>query len=153
MYPQAVGLILFTDGCPYHDNKHTSVRLDLLALFFELDLDTMVVMRILPTQSWASLVEKVMSVLNLGLQGIALARCEMKNDEHEKVFKECNGMSSTRKSAEAFIVAIDANEKRATGDIEVTGLPATRAEQVSLLATEEEATSDADAENYHCPPT
>jgi len=36
MYPQAVGLILFTDGGPDHNNKHTSVRLGLLAFFWNL---------------------------------------------------------------------------------------------------------------------
>ena len=73
MYPSADALILFTDGGPDHNNKHISVRLGLLALFSELDLDTMVGMRTAPTQSWANPVERVMSVLNLGLQGVALA--------------------------------------------------------------------------------
>ena len=73
-------MIIYTDGGPDHNNKHTSVRLGLLALFLDLDLDTMVVMRTAPTQSWANPVERVMSVLNLGLQGVALVRCEMEKD-------------------------------------------------------------------------
>ena len=77
MYLNAVAMIIYTDGGPDHNNKHTSVRLGLLALFLDLDLDTMVVMRTAPTQSWANPVERVMSALNLGLQGVALARCEM----------------------------------------------------------------------------
>ncbi len=82
-YLSASTLILFTDGGPDHNNKHTSVRLGLLALFLELDMDTMVVMRTAPTQSWASPVERVMSVLNLGLHGVTLAREEMV-EEYEK---------------------------------------------------------------------
>jgi hypothetical protein len=41
-----------------------------------------------------------MSVLNLGLQGVALARKEMDDEEYEKEFKSCNGMSAVRKVAE-----------------------------------------------------
>jgi len=45
-----------------------------MALFFKIDLDTVVVMRKAPTQRWGNSVERVMSVLNLGMQGVALAR-------------------------------------------------------------------------------
>ncbi len=73
-------MIIYTDGGPDHNNKHTSVRLGLLALFLDMDLDTMVVMRTAPTQSWANPVQRVMSVLNLGLQGVALAKFEIEKD-------------------------------------------------------------------------
>ena len=56
---------------------HHLYRLGLLALFLELDLDTMVVMRTAPTQSWGNPVERVMPVLHLGLQGVSLAREQM----------------------------------------------------------------------------
>ena len=101
MFPSAVAIILFTDGGPDHNCKHTSVRLGLLALFLELDLDTMVVMRTAPTQSWANPVERVMSVLNLGLQGVALAR-DVMDEEYEQEFKKCNGMSAVRNFAKEF---------------------------------------------------
>ena len=61
------------------DGAHIS---GLLALFLELVLDTMVVMRTAPTHSWANPVERVMSVLNLGLQGVALSR-EVMDEEFE----------------------------------------------------------------------
>jgi hypothetical protein len=83
--------------------KHISGRLGLLALFLELDLGTIVVMRTAPTQSWGNLVERVMSILNLGMQGVALARQEME-EVYEKDFKKCNGMSLVRKVAEAHDV-------------------------------------------------
>ena len=82
-------MIVYTDGGPVHNSKHTSVTLGLLASFLELDLDTMVVMRTTPTQSWANPVERLMSILKLGLQGVALARQEMP-EEYEKIFKKCN---------------------------------------------------------------
>ena len=74
-----------------------------MALFLELDLETMVVMRTAPTQNWGNPVEWVMSVLNLGLQGVALAKQEMA-EVYEKDFKKCNGMSLVRKVAEAYDV-------------------------------------------------
>ena len=125
MYPEAVPVIMYTDGGPDHNCKHMSVRLGLLALFLELDLDTMVVMRTAPTQSWGNPVERVMSVLNLGLQGVALAREEM-SDEMEKIFKKCNGMGEVRSAAKAherevveppLVVDEDAHE---TGTLDAT---------------------------------
>jgi hypothetical protein len=100
MFPNTAAIVLYTDGGPDHNCKHISVRLGLLALFLELDLDTMVVMRTAPTQSWGNPVERVMSVLNLGLQGVALAREEMIEEVYEKQMKRCNGMSAVRKVAE-----------------------------------------------------
>ena len=73
-----------------------------MALFLELDLDIMVVMRTAPTQSRGNLVERVMSVLNLGLQGVALTREVSSDDEMEKDIKKCSGMSGIRKAAEAY---------------------------------------------------
>ena len=99
MYPSAAAMIVFTDSGPAdHNCKLTSVRLGLLALFIELDLDTMVVMRTTPTLSWANPVESIMSALNIGLQGVALARQEMA-EEYETEFKKCNGMSAVRNAA------------------------------------------------------
>ena len=100
IFPNTAAVVMYTDGGPGHNCKHMSVRLGLLALFLELDLDTMAVMRTALTQSWGNPVERVMSVLNLGLQGVALARKEMGDEEYEKEFKSCNGMSAVRKVAE-----------------------------------------------------
>jgi hypothetical protein len=79
-YSNALAVIMYTDGGSDHNCKHTSVRLGLLALFWELDLDTMVVMCTASTQSWGNPVERVLSVLNLGLQGVALARDELEDE-------------------------------------------------------------------------
>ncbi len=84
--------------------KHTSVRLGILALFLELDLDTMVAMRTAPTQNWGNQVERVMPVLNLSMQGVTLAKQEMATEVFEKDFNNYNIMSSVRKVAEAHHV-------------------------------------------------
>lgn len=71
MNPNAVDVIVYTDGVPDHNCKqYMSVRLGFLALFLELDMDTMVVMRTAPTtQSWSKPVKsRIMSVLNFCLQ-------------------------------------------------------------------------------------
>jgi hypothetical protein len=60
-----------------------------------------------------------MSVLNLGLQGVALAREEMIEETYEKLFKKCNGMSAVRKLEETYeqVAGIDAlTEWCAKGD-------------------------------------
>ena len=43
VFPKAAALVMYTDGGPDHNCRHTSVRLGLLALFLELELNTMVV--------------------------------------------------------------------------------------------------------------
>ncbi len=118
-FPNTTAVVLYTDGGPDHNCKHISVRLGLLALFLELDLDTMVVMRTAPTQSWGNPVERVMSVLNLGLQGVALAREELIEENYEKEMKRCNGMSAVRKVAETHEEVVEMDlvaEECAEGD-------------------------------------
>jgi hypothetical protein len=85
-------------GDPDHNCKHDFMRLGFLPSFLELDLDIMLVMRITSTHSWDNLVKKVTSILNLGLQKVAIARHKM--PEYEKTFKKCNGMSAMRLFAE-----------------------------------------------------
>jgi hypothetical protein len=110
VFPNTAAVVVYTDRGPDHNCKHTSVRLGLLALFLELNLDNMVVMRTAPTQSWCNPEERVMSVLNLGLQRVALAREEMIEETCEKLSKKCNGISAVRKVAEAYeqVIGIDA---------------------------------------------
>ena len=43
-----------------------------------------------------------MSVLNLGLQGVALAREEM-DEEYETEFKKCSGMNVVRLVAKEYV--------------------------------------------------
>lgn len=67
-------LVIKTDGGPDRNNKRIAVQLAFLALALEMDLDCCVLVRTTPGQSYVNPVERVMSVLNLGLYGVALER-------------------------------------------------------------------------------
>jgi hypothetical protein len=149
-YSDAVAVIMYTDGGPDHNCKHMSVRLGLLALFLELDLDTMVVMRTAPTQSWGNPVERVMSVLNLGLQGVALAREELGDDVYEKEFKKCNGMNDVRNVSHAYELIED--PKGGERETQSQPLPNQQDEELNMLLQEEEEHQHRlEEEEHQCP--
>jgi hypothetical protein len=91
-------LLMFTDGGPDHNCKHLSVQTALLAMFLLGGMDTMVVLRTAPQQSWTNPAERIMSILNLGLQGCSLARTAM-DEKFEVTMRKCNGMSAIRRAA------------------------------------------------------
>ncbi len=64
-----------------------SVKLSMIALFIELDLDALVALRTAPSNSWANPVERIMSIVNIGLQGIGVMR-KKGSDDFEKVICE-----------------------------------------------------------------
>lgn len=66
-----------------------SVKLSMIALFLELDLDVLIALRTAPSNSWANPVERVMSIVNLGLQGVGLMRSK-RDDDFEKAICELN---------------------------------------------------------------
>ena len=70
-------LFLYTDGGPDHRLTYLSVQLSLIALFLKLDLDFLCVCRTAPFHSWRNPVERIMSLLNLGMQSVGLMRKEM----------------------------------------------------------------------------
>ncbi len=74
------------------------VQLFLICLFLKLDLDYLCAGRTAPYHSWRNSVERIMSILNLGLQCVGLARAKMP-DEFEKEVAKCNNMSQLRKIA------------------------------------------------------
>ena len=49
----------------------------MISAFLILNLDMLIILRCAPGQSWLSPVERVMSVLQIGLQNTALARDKM----------------------------------------------------------------------------
>ena len=89
-------LFIFSDGGPDHRLTYFSVRLSLICLFLKLDLDYLCAGRMAPYHSWRNPVERIMSVLNLGLQCVGLARDRM-SDEFEKEATKCNSLSELRK--------------------------------------------------------
>lgn len=92
-------LFLFTNGGPDHRATFDTVKLSLLVLFIQLDLDMLVALRTAPHHSWVNPAEGCMSILNLALQHVALAREKM-TDEFEKALKNKSSLSAVRKNAE-----------------------------------------------------
>ena len=73
---QTVGIML-TDGGPEHNIVFTSVQIALILLWQLVKFDTLVVCRSCPQNSWSNEVERVMSVLNLGLYSMCFSRSRM----------------------------------------------------------------------------
>jgi hypothetical protein len=90
-------LIVRTDGGPDRNNLFASVQLASLALARELNVQLLVSMRTAPGQSFTNQVERTMSTLNLGLQGLSLARNAMPV-ETERLVKNANSMKAVRKA-------------------------------------------------------
>ena len=70
-------LLLYTDGGPDHNVKFVTVWFSLILLFLSCDLDLLIAARTCPQQSWRNCVEKIMSILNLALYGVALVRDQL----------------------------------------------------------------------------
>lgn len=67
-------LCIYTDGGPDHRNTYLSVQLSLICLFQSLDLDMLVAARTAPQNSYRNPVERIRSVINIGLQAVGLMR-------------------------------------------------------------------------------
>ena len=88
-------LFLYSDGGPDHRLTYVSVQLSLICLFLKLDLDYICACRTAPYHSYKNPVERIMSVLNLGLQCVGLARAQM-SDSFEREVAKCNTLSELR---------------------------------------------------------
>ena len=64
------------DGGPDHRLTYASVQQSLLALFIQLNLDFLCAVRTPPHNSWKNPAERIMSILNLALQGVGIARAK-----------------------------------------------------------------------------
>ena len=73
---QTVGILL-TDGGPEHNLNFVSVQIALILLWRMVEFDVLVVCRSCPQNSWTNEVERVMSVLNLGLYSMCFSRLKM----------------------------------------------------------------------------
>ena len=91
-------LMMYTDGGPDHRTTYGAVKLSLIVLFKLLDLDILIAARTAPGHSWANPAERIMSLLNLAYQNIAVHRSEM-NSHYEQCLKSCGSMSDIRKKA------------------------------------------------------
>ena len=92
-------LFMYSDGGPDHRVNYISVKIALIALFQKLDLDYLCAVRTAPYHSYRNPVERIMSIINIGLQAIALARRVM-SQEVEAEAEKCNSMKALRAVAE-----------------------------------------------------
>lgn len=88
-------LFLYSDGGPDHRLTYISVKLSLICLFLKLDLDYLCAGRTAPYHSWKNPVERIMAIINLGLQCVGLARAEMPQEFEDEVAK-CNNLTNLR---------------------------------------------------------
>ncbi|WAQ99742.1 hypothetical protein MAR_024115 [Mya arenaria] len=70
-------LFRYTDGGPDHRTTYKSVKMACLLEFISLDFDMLVCVRTAPNQTYNNPAERIMSLLNLGLQNVALSRSSM----------------------------------------------------------------------------
>ncbi|XP_056008509.1 uncharacterized protein LOC130051170 [Ostrea edulis] len=91
-------LCLMTDGGPDHRVTFETVKLSLVQLFIQLDLDMLIALRTAPNHSWMNPAERCMSVLNLALQHVALARKDM-DPVFENSVKHKSTLSAVRNLA------------------------------------------------------
>jgi hypothetical protein len=121
-------LFVYTDGGPDHRLTFGAVKLPLIVLFKVLDLDVVIAGRTAPGHSWANPAERIMSLLNIAYQNVALSREEM-SSHNEQIVKSCNTMSDLRKKAEK-----EPNIKEAwTNSLsEMVGLLNSRTERIRL---------------------
>ena len=89
-------LFLYTDGGPDHNLMYLSVQISLICLFSQLDLDFLCASRTAPYHSWHNPVERVMAILNLGLQYVSLAHTEIP-EEYKSEVRKCNTLGELRK--------------------------------------------------------
>jgi len=92
-------LLLYTDGEPDHRNTFGSVQIALICLFLQGNFDFLASVRTAPYHSWMNPAERVMSILNLTLQGVSLQRYFM-DDILENIFNGKNTLKEIRKAAQ-----------------------------------------------------
>ena len=86
-------LFLITDGGPEHNVTFHSVKIPLMVIFKELNLESLVAIRTAPGHSYLNIVERIMSILNIGFQNVDLERSEVPSDEE---IKKCKSLSDLR---------------------------------------------------------
>ena len=84
-------LFMYTDGGPDHRLTYISTQISLLCLFKKLDLDFLCAARTAPYHSWHNPVERIMSVINLGLQSVGIARAAV-DPAIESEIAKCNSV-------------------------------------------------------------
>lgn len=92
-------LFVYSDGGPDHRLTYLSVQLSLISIYLKLDLDFLCAARTAPFHSWRNPAERMMSIVNLGLQCVGMMRGQM-SPENEAAIAHCNNMSQIRLAGE-----------------------------------------------------
>ena len=90
MIPKKSSACIQIDGGPDHRTTCYSVKMALICLFLAMGKDMVLAVRTPPYHSWKDPAERIMSILNIALQGIGLVRNEM-TEEIENEFLKCSG--------------------------------------------------------------
>ena len=85
-------LMKYTDGRTDQRNTLESVKVASICLFQELNLDFKIAARCAPGHSYMNPAERIMSILNFGMQNVA--PCD--DESIEKKVKKCNSMAQLR---------------------------------------------------------
>jgi len=93
-------LFLYSDGGSDHRRTFLNVQLSLISLFLTLDPDFLCACRTVPYHSWRNPVERLMSIVNLGLQSVGVMRKE-RSSEAEALLNKCNNMKQIRQLADS----------------------------------------------------
>ena len=93
-------LMISTNSSPDHNNTHVSTKAALLGLMVLLDIAAIFQFQNAPDCSWIDPIERVMSLLNLGLQHCRYARKECASPDIETQVKGMNAMKVLRESSE-----------------------------------------------------
>ena len=89
-----------------------SVQLSLIALFLNLNLDCLIACRTAPNHSWKNPVERIMSILNLGIQCVGLMRTKQSED-FESAISNCNNLQQLRQATLSSKEAVSSSLKPA----------------------------------------
>ncbi|KAI8503983.1 hypothetical protein Bbelb_180510 [Branchiostoma belcheri] len=88
----------YSDGGTDQRNTLESVKCAHIALFKVMNFDLLILARCAPGQSYVNPAERLMSILNIGLQNVALERKQL-SDELEKLLTRAGSMAEVRNLA------------------------------------------------------
>ena len=91
-------LLKYTDGGTDQRNTLEAVKCANICLFKEFSLDMLITVRCAPVQSYINPAERVMSILNYGLQNVATERKKM-DEKTEALLICCNSSNQIREKA------------------------------------------------------
>ena len=84
---------MMTDRGPKHRVDFESIKIPLILMFKQLKLDSLIAILTAPGQSYVNIVERIISILNIVFQNVALEREESGSEEE---IRKCKDLSELR---------------------------------------------------------